>query len=224
MTDRPYGLGRLYKPDPRDHGYLLSRPEAPSRRIASYWSAPGPVLDQGDTPMCVAYATDKWLTAAPVINKLLDPVTLYREAQANDEWPDNPPYDGTSVRGAMKALKIRGLVSSYQWAFDVETVVHHLLETGPMVFGTDWYASMFDPDSAGYLHVAGKLEGGHSYLGIGVNAERRNPDGTHGAVRILNSWGPHWGQNGRAWISLDDMAELLANDGEAAMGVEVRLK
>jgi hypothetical protein len=227
VTDHtPHGLGRLHKPDERDRKHLLPRPRRLSTRTFRSWLVPGPVLDQGATSQCVGYAGAKWLTALPVVNLHVDPAHLYREAQDRDEWPGaEPDYEGTSVRGLMKAFKDRGLVGAYNWAFDIETLVHHLLETGPMVLGTSWHWNMFDPDSSGYLRLGGGNAGGHAYLAVAVNRNRINPDRSDGgSIRILNSWGESWGQKGRAWITMADMATLLEDDGEAAMGVEIRVR
>lgn len=222
MVDyRNKGLGRLPAADPRDRQHLLAAPVRLSTRTYRTWYCTG-VLDQGLTPQCVGYSAAKWVQAGPVTNRLPNPTDLYHEAQELDEWPGHD-YDGSSVRGAMKALQARGVVPSYKWAFDVPTLQQHLLETGPMVLGTNWYDDMFEPDASGYLRPTGPNAGGHAYLAIGINTTRRNPDGTHGAVRILNSWGAAWGETGRAWISLTDIARLIAEEGEAAMGVEVKV-
>jgi C1A family cysteine protease len=94
-----------------------------------------------------------------------------------------------------------------------------------MVLGTSWHWNMFDPDSSGYLRLGGGNAGGHAYLAVAVNRNRINPDRSDGgSIRILNSWGESWGQKGRAWITMADMATLLEDDGEAAMGVEIRVR
>jgi len=40
--------------------------------------------------------------------------------------------------------------------------------------------------------------------------------------RIKNSWGRAWSNNGFAFISFDDMARLLSEDGEACIAHEVQ--
>jgi hypothetical protein len=214
------GLGRLRAPDPRDRQYLLQRPRSvPSHRT---WYG-GPILDQGGTSQCVAYAGVKYLLASPVINKAIDPEPLYRECQRVDEWPGED-YDGTSVRALFKVLKAKGYIQEYRWAFDAETVIAHVLAAGPVVVGTDWTWGMMDPDRHGYIAPEGESLGGHAWTIIGANRTRRNPDGTKGAVRMVNSWGPNWGnQNGRAWVTFGDLGKLIAAWGEACVAVEVKL-
>lgn len=209
-----YGLGRLHAPDERDHRFLLPsrRPEAKAitRRT---WTAGG-VLDQGSTPQCVGFSSYGFLTASPIRNRpAFGPTDLYRGAQQNDEWPGED-YDGSSVRGAMKWLQTQGLVSQYNWAFACEAVIDQILTTSPVVVGTDWLDAMFTPDKKGFIKAEGQVAGGHAYLLIGADRER-------GAVRILNSWGRSYGQNGRVWLSFDDLDKLIKAQGEAAVATEV---
>jgi hypothetical protein len=178
------------------------------------------------TSQCVAYSANRWLLSHRTVNRPLDHVELYRDCQDNDEWPGSD-YEGTSVRAAFKVLKRRGLVESYSWAFEPEQIIRHMLETGPVVLGVDWTEDMFTVDSHGYIHPNGSVIGGHAILAIAVNRKRLNHDGTIGAVRLLNSWG-EWGQKGRAWLSIDDLAKLMQGispwPGEAATAMEIRVR
>lgn len=216
------GLGRLPSKDVRDHQYLIPvRRKAASVVTQKTWYSGG-VMDQGATSQCVAYSGVKYLTSGPVYNKPLDPVELYRECLKLDEWPGEDFDGGTSVRALFKALKGRGLVTEYRWAFELEPVVNHVLTTGPVVMGTVWTYDMFMPHNVnGYIWPTGSVEGGHAWLIIGANRNRRNPDGSKGAFRMVNSWGDDWGQNGRAWLSFETLAYLIKQDGEAAVATEV---
>jgi hypothetical protein len=217
------GLGRLFAPDPNDHRFLL-----PARRLEAKtltrrtWTAAG-VLDQGESSACVGFSSWMFLATSPIRNHPnFTPMDLYGYAQDEDEWPGKEPeVQGSSVRGAMKALQKRGLVSQYNWGFDCETVIDHVLTVGPVVMGTNWYDSMFDPDVRGYLNIDGRIAGGHAWLILGADRERKNPDGTVGAVRMLNSWGRGWGQAGRAYLTFAAIDRLLSEDGEAAVATEV---
>jgi C1A family cysteine protease len=189
------------------------------------WFSPG-VLDQGATSQCVAYSGLKWLTSHPLVNKpAFVPVWLYKEAQKVDEWPGED-YDGTSVRALFKVLKREGYVSEYRWAFDLETVVNHVLTTGPLVMGTAWDAELSNPDASNYIEPGARIENsqeGHAWLIIGANRKRLNPNSTErGAVRMINSWGAGWGDKGRAWMSFKSLAQLIEIDGEAAAAIEAK--
>lgn len=131
-------------------------------------------------------------------------------------------YDGTSVRALMKALKLRGLVEEYRWARDAQSVLTHVLAKGPVVMGTTWTIDMFTPDREGYIWPVGRPAGGHAWLIIGANRKKQNPDDTVGAVRMINSWGPNWGANGRAWLSLKALQALIDDYGEACTATEVK--
>jgi hypothetical protein len=207
-------LGRLVSKDGRDKRFLLQRKSAVGIE-SRHWYMPS-ALDQGNTSSCVGHAWAHWLMAGPTTNKL--PFTafeIYHRAQKVDEWPGES-YDGTSVRGGAKVLQTEGRVSSYSWAFDAETVVNHVLTTGPMVLGTSWYRSMFTPhDKTGVMEISGPNDGGHAYLIAGVSRKT-------GLARILNSWGLGWAQKGRAWLRLSDLERLILEDGEACVAVEVK--
>jgi len=219
-------FGRLYQKDDRDKGFLLKPNFQLARSITRrYWYA-GNVLNQGQTPQCVAYSGYKWLTAGPVRNKRLPftPAELYHQAQLNDEW-SGEDYDGTSVRGLFKSLNKAGYVPEYRWAFDSQAVLAYVMTTGPMVLGSTWFSQMSQPNNYGFITPAGAIEGGHAYLIIGANRTKKNSKTKEvGAFRILNSWGREWGQVGRAWMSFSSFDALQA-DGftEACVATEVRL-
>jgi hypothetical protein len=222
MTEQ-LGLGRLVSKDDRDRGFMLAPKRAPTFKSYQYWTAK-PALDQGSTPQCVGYSSYQWLTAFPVKNvPPFTPSDIYREAQLIDEWPGED-YDGTSVRAAFKILKAKGYVAEYRWAYDVETIVNHLLTVGPVVMGTVWTDGMFMADDEGYIDdVGGREVGGHAYVLIGANRNRKSERHGVGAVRVLNSWGTNWEDKGRAWLSFKGLEWLLAQDGEACAANEIKL-
>lgn len=230
-TGKMRGMGRLPALDPNDKKFMLRHPpelalipEFPWR----FWFTKE-VLDQKETPQCVGYSTEAYLAASPVINPYYKtPADLYHLAQANDEW-DGTDYEGTSVRGAFKALSKLGVIGRYEWATDYETVAHQILAVGPVVFGTNWYDSMFDPvkheDGRYWIEIkdGAALAGGHAYLGPAVHDTIRCPDKSIGAVRIQNSWGRDgFGQAGRAWMSSKVLNRLLGEYGEAVIATELK--
>jgi hypothetical protein len=184
----------------------------------------GPVLDQGATGTCVGHAWRDWLSAAPVMD---DPTAgpsafdIYDAAILVDEWADNDADPqrqfGTSVRAAAKVIQGLGYLSSYVWAASAEEARDFVLGKGPVVLGVNWYSEMFTPDASGLIRVAGTLAGGHALLAIGYSTRR-------GAFRLLNSWGRAWADQGRCWISGEGLGRLIAEDGEACAGLEIRLK
>jgi hypothetical protein len=230
VNGRDFGLGRRAKPDRRD---FLVR-ESPLRVTASdktsaYWYMGGAWLDQNGHPHCVGYSWTHWLEDGPVsqdgiVGDAGYADALYQECQRNDEWPGEN-YSGTSVRAGAKVLKSRGLIDSYYFAFDVETVKLQVLERGPVVVGTSWYKSMFRPisyDSRTYVCKVDESSGragGHAYVLNGVTLTKEI-DGVRGFFRLKNSWGRDWAFEGRCLISVDDVAKLLEDDGEMCIARE----
>jgi hypothetical protein len=222
MPNEHHGLGRLASVDLRDHLFLAAPPKPASDLRSRLWFPSPPILDQGQTPQCVGYSSAKFLAAGPVRNlkNVPSPADIYSAANSSDEWSPSP-HDGTSVRAAFKYLAASGYIQTYNWAYTVDVVVDWLLTTGPMVFGTIWTDSMFNSTPGGFLKVEGSPIGGHAYLIRGVNRDKKCPDKSVGAVRMVNSWGESWGQKGQAWIALTDVAKLLAEDGEACTAKEI---
>lgn len=222
MTDQT-GFGRLISKDERDRNYKMGRILQASAVHQKYWWTP-PAYDQGATSQCVAYSGVRYLESSPIRNFPIDYTILYKACQKEDEWPGED-YDGTSVRALFKILKKEEFITEYRWAFECEPVVDHLLTFGPVVLGTFWTDSMANIGNDGYVSV-GEISanaGGHAWCAVGANRNRRNPDGSKGAVRAVNSWGKSWGPDeGRFWISFKDLDRLIKADGEACVATEVK--
>jgi hypothetical protein len=216
------GLGRLVSIDPRDKEFRMSAvaPIAVTRN-KMMWET-GPILNQGTTSECTAYAAEQLLLSAPVKNKMyLTPNQLYRLNQLNDEWPGEN-YHGSSVRASMKVLQAAGLIGEYVWASSIDPVRRWVLMKGPVILGTNWYSGMNNPSRlTGFVRPTGKPVGGHAYMIRGADDTIKCPDGSKGALRIINSWGNTWGQQGKAWLSYKEADGLIKNNGEAVTPVEL---
>lgn len=211
-------LDRLYAPDDRDRLWRASFVLPDSSRSTRYWYDTEAFLDQGSEGACVGFGWTHWLNDGPVTRSgYFDAAyarELYKEAQVVDEWPGEA-YSGTSVRAGVKVLQHRGFVTNYVWAFTLSEVVQTLLEGGPVVVGTNWYDSMDSPDAVGFIHLnaSSRLRGGHCYVLNGINVDQEK-------VRLKNSWGPTWGNKGRAWLSFSSLDRLIREDGEACLAIE----
>jgi hypothetical protein len=213
-------LGRHVVHDSRSLRYL-----APARDPATLQSVRHHVnigvMDQGNLGSCTghagtnAIASDPFWSGGSLVLATTDPhdyaVGLYSEATKLDPWPgewepDDTGSDGLSVA---KALLARGLVSGYTHATSLAACLTAVAERVPIV-GTNWTSSMFEPDSSGRIRPTGSIEGGHEFAldELDVNNER---------VWIRNSWGPSWGQEGRAYLVWDDLGTLLAADGDCTI-------
>jgi|SRR5688572_2221746 len=213
-----FGLGRLPAADERDRVFSIAPllPAAAPAKPYRYWWANGWWGDQGFRPWCVEYSWHHFVADGPITHEQDAPLweigSVYHEAQRIDEWPGEA-YDGTSVRAGAKVLQSQGKIQQYRWAFNLEDLVQTVWTISPVVFGSNWYDSMFYPDEAGKITIGGPVAGGHAYLLDGINV-------TKGLFRIKNSWGRGWGKKGFAYISFDDVNRLLQEDGEACIALE----
>lgn len=210
-------LGRKVSVDGRDNLFLI---KSILRKTSSlqykYWDSTQWWGDQGQTSMCVGYSWAHWIEDGPVTHDGLAPIvppeTIYKEAQKIDEWAGED-YDGTSVRAGAKYLMDRGVISSYLWTWDINTMIDAVLSKGPVVVGSLWTYDMFFPDESGNIKFGGDVAGGHAYLINGVSKIKDR-------FRIKNSWGRNWGVDGHAYISIGDMEKLIKEDGEVCLAIE----
>lgn len=218
-------LDRLAQFDPRSRQYALVDILTARTIETRMWTIPEgePVLDQGADGACVGFGVTNELRFNPVAIPGLDAryakESIYWEAQRRDEWPGgsypgaSPNYEGTSVLAGMQTAKSLGFYGAYHWAFNETQLAAGVSEIGPAVIGIPWYSGMFRPSREYYLRVTGSNQGGHCILVIGINTR-------FGYYTIYNSWGPRWGNNGTARIRRNDMARLLAENGDAAIVTE----
>lgn len=216
-------LGRIQQFDERSRAFPI-RTLLEAKRPRSYTWACSTTLDQGTEGACVGFSWAHELIARPVVVSGIDATTatgFYHAAQGLDPWDGgaypgaDPFYEGTSVLAGAKAVQNAGYISEYRWAFGLDDVLLTLGYKGPVVLGIEWHEDMFDPDADGLLHVSGGIAGGHAILANGVSLSRR-------LVRLHNSWGADWGRNGEAYIGFDDLAQLLADGGEACVPMKRR--
>lgn len=222
--------GRLVNHDPLSRGFEHSRRAIQPKSVLHTLNAPA--LDQGALSACVGFAGAQWLncaknvTSRTVYNRSRlrsgsrytdndEGRDLYHQATVNDdfnwEWPVND--DGSSGIGIAKALKLCGAINRYEWTFSFAGLLA-ALQVQPVIVGTVWTDSMFEPDSRGRIQVTriDSATGGHEYLLRGI-------DWSHQLVRIRNNWTPGWGINGDAYISFIDMEQLLKAQGDCLVPI-----
>ena len=211
-------LDRVYQPDDRNFPVrpLLMAIDATKPR--SYTWGLVPRLDQGEEGACVGFGFAHELAARPVVvQNVTNDVAfrIYGDAKKIDEWPGEN-YSGTSVLAGAKVLTARGNYVEYRWATDVRDLALAIGYHGPAVLGINWRDGMWDPDADGTLHVTGSVAGGHCIICRGYSVRTRR-------FLLTNSWGPSWGLIGSCYVSEDDMAKLLADQGEACIPVRHKI-
>jgi hypothetical protein len=120
--------------------------------------------------------------------------------------PDDP---GSTGLAAGKVLKARGFAKSYHHAFALQSVLS-ALQTTPVLLGIGWRRNMFRPSTVGQLDIRGPVVGGHEVLLDEIDVANKR-------VWLTNSWGSSWSINGRAWLTLQDLAILLHDQGDVTV-------
>lgn len=202
-------LDRLPQFDVRSRGFRAIEGIEDKRRRSYSWNK-AVYLDQGQEGACVGFSLAHELAARPVVVPNVTSALatfIYKEAQKIDPWPGEA-YSGTSVLAGAQTAKAHGYFSEYRWAFGEDDLALAVGYRGPAVLGVNWYSGMFDTDGDGFIHPTGSIAGGHAILCASYSIKKN-------AYRLDNSWGSDWGAHGSAWISREDMARLLSEDGEA---------
>jgi hypothetical protein len=227
-------FGRIYTPDIRDAEFPMERALKAMKRaeLARRQQAPrkGATLDQIG-PRCVKYSAATSLSAAPThfttnrdvsiqrVEVSLDgSKDLYDWAQAHDEWPGTN-YEGTSVRAGQEYLRKIGLSSGYVWARTWDELVDYQSRVGsaPVILGIDWTADMDAPHllkGAYYIEPTGPVLGGHAICSLWYDKKKD-------ALKLQNTWGPGWGDNGVVYFHRSSAEPVIFMwNGEAASFTE----
>ncbi|WP_256789832.1 hypothetical protein [Frankia sp. AvcI1] len=224
----PYRLGRHVRHDPHSARYAVAG-QPTATLVSKRWERRVEVFDQGDTGSCTGQAAAGWVGTDNAVRQGLAKVgvqpvvenyavALYSVATNLDDYPGAYPPDDTGSDGlsVAKALQAAGLCSGYAHAFSLQAALTALATAGPVMLGTSWLDAMFHPAPDGRLDVGGRLAGGHEYLADEIDVERRR-------VWITNSWGESWGVSGRAYLTWDDLGDLLDMQGDVTVPTPVQV-
>lgn len=225
-------LGRIQLHDPRSLAYAPKRQYVHEiGQISVRHAMNAPNADQFYTSGCVGFSGTNMLNCSAALrsrtkfNQLFwtphraahgyltneDGLHNYSEATANDPFPWlYPPTDeGSSALGLMKFWKRYGIIAGYEWAFTFDQFLG-MLQSQPVLVGTQWYESMMTPDASGLVRPQGDIVGGHEYLATAINWTRQ-------FISFENSWGESWGQRGRFYMTFDSVERLLIDEGGDAV-------
>lgn len=207
----------------RDYAARELLPAAVERK-PTFWVMPaGPFpLNQRDTPGCTGWGMAHELAAGPVMFPNIDneyALARYKRNQEEDRRMGHNFPSGATVLGTMKAAKADKLITGYRWCFGIDDVIDTLCSTGPVCLGISWREYMFDTDENGLVGVGGKDVGGHFIVLLAYDVHPVWGE----VIGWLNSWGFAYGvseprlnvHRGVGWVRLSDLAELLADNGEA---------
>jgi hypothetical protein len=200
-----YGLGAIEDP-PDERDYPLSALYASEGLVASVvlptaYVAPGmpPVLDQGSSPMCVAYSS----SAMKGWQDRRDQERFFDFDEPTFFGQIGGTSAGAYVRDAMERMRRYGypvvasgdagshkIAAYYAVPRDLATIKAAIFDLGPIVVSTTWYRSWFHPVN-GVLPAADTAVGGHAIVAYGWDAK---------GLRLRNSWGPRWSVAGDCWM------------------------
>lgn len=206
-------LGRHIEHDERSRAFGITRRATP---IASrHWTRHVPIYDQGNLGSCTGNAMAGALSTGPWSHRFTETtaVRIYKAATVIDGIPGTYPPDDTGSSGlaVAKVAQTRGWITSYRHCFSLDDVLA-VLQTGPVIAGTNWHEGMDTPGPAGIVHPTGAVRGGHEYCLVGCNVASKT-------IRAANSWSETWGDKGYFTIGWDDFAALLAEDGDVTVPV-----
>lgn len=213
-------LGRHVVHDSRSLRYLAPRKALNTLQSVKHRILIG-MMDQGDVGSCTGHAGTNNMAGELFWPASRDPIGngdphvyaehLYSDATQIDPWtgswrPDDTGSDGLSIA---KVLKSRGLISGYQHATSLEAVLTALAKQ-PVMIGASWYSGMYEVSPDGHMNVSGDTLGGHEFCLDELDVAGRR-------VWMLNSWGYGFGLMGRAWMTYDELAKLLADFGDCTV-------
>jgi hypothetical protein len=207
-----YGFGRVIRPDVRNNNFrIFAAPkleiDKPAAKKYHHIAWQG---NQGSSNACVGFTAAHLIENGPVTHggdaPIVDPFDLYAWARELDEFPGNAD-EGTSALGVCKAMQQRGMIGGYYWGKTLDEVLIALSKR-PVMFGQAWYEGMFTPNAQGFVVPEGSFVGYHETLLVGHNIAKRK-------IKVQNSWGEDWGDDGCYWLTFENFEALLADYGDA---------
>lgn len=246
MSIGPHLLGRTLEHDPLSRNFVHPVRRAVRKKNVTHTLA-APHLNQDDIGSCEGDTAAEFFNCAKAIRnrqafwrgrglpptkgfntrqylKQINALDLYSLATTkdNDGIPgEYPPEDtGTSGVGIAKAMQERGGIERYNWTFTFNDFLA-ALQTQPIMLGTNWYDSMFEYDSNGFViepNFKAEPVGGHAFLAF---AQRWNYKDHPLAIGCTNHWvwddNSPWGvrissHDGCFWIAGDWSEQLLIHE------------
>jgi hypothetical protein len=228
---RTLPLGRHVHHDPRSREFAVQQIAAAGIRSVNHRRLV-PIYDQDQdvtvggvvyhgTGSCTAHACRGALSTAPFRHKYRSEsaiITWYKEVTKIDPFDGAFPPDDTGSDGLTNAqlAKSKGLISSYSHSFSLAQFVSGM-QAGPAMIGVNWYDSFDRPGADGLVSLTpgAQVRGGHemevTQLLLATEGNYAGSD----RVKIPQSWGRGFGVNGWIYMTLDTLARLLSEQGDA---------
>lgn len=196
------------------------------------------VRDQGQRGTCLMFATTaahehaRWNRRGAPSAELSVEVLFWRAKQLDGA----PRLDGTSFLACRDALQDTGQSDETFWPYDgtrdhtasgyepppeaietdrlrratlrpiagsADSIRDALRDRHVVIAGLELWDGFYDCESAELTAPDGDLDGaGHAVCLVGFDDNRH-------LVKVRNSWGPDWGENGYAWLTIDALSEVL---------------
>jgi len=201
--DLTYGLGAIQSPeDPRDfpiEALYAARGMVPAVALPTAYTVPAPlapVVDQGSSPMCVAYSSG-WVKVYEDLRDQgpfnADEPTFFAQigggpngAYTRDAFTrmlnfGYPPVGNAAAAGQHK------IAAYYSVPVERTALCQAILDFGPVVLSMPWYSNWFSVDADGDLRPPATQVGGHAIVAVGWDAS---------GLWLQNSWGTDFGVQG----------------------------
>lgn len=119
----------------------------------------------------------------------------------DDDYTTQPDEEIKEVAQGFRSLSHRRINEQ-----DVNQLKSFLAAGEPIVLSVYMYENFSRRNMAKsgniYSEAVGDMVGGHAIVTVGYNDDKH-------AIKVLNSWGKRWGENGYGWIDYDFVPEVV---------------
>jgi len=231
--------------DDRDWGFRAVADDIPLPRAVDNRKHVSAIKNQEAEGSCVGFAVAKGIETvlgkkANGKFKNMSERWAYEKAKVYDEWPGNN-YEGSSVRGGLKAAHKIGLCTEEFWPYrpnnrgtpkpkaaenagkhkvltyarvrGIDNIKRAIFENGIVVSAALVHEGWFKPRQNGVIPLKKGFDilGGHAFALVGYGGK---------GFWVANSWGARWGKGGFGVLLFNDAKLHLVDAWTIQMAVE----